>query len=571
MYYTEGKGPEQNRKKVIVIGHTNPDTDSICSAIAYAQLKKETEGPWFQAYRNGELNLETNYVLKRFGVDVPPLCHDVYAEVQDIDIRPVEGVPPETSLRKAWELMRDMEADTQPIVAEDGTLMGICTLGDLAMANMDSLDPYALSEDSTPYKNIIAALNASVVCGDPEGCCKKGKIVVGVAGPELRESQIENGDIVLVGNRYEAQLCAIEMGASLIVVCNGAEVARIIHKLAEENGCMMISTPYDPFAATVLIQQAVPISAHMTPFDKLLKFLPTEPLEDVEETMKSVRHRYFPICSTRGKYLGLISRRNLLNLKRKQLILVDHNEKSQCVDGWEEAEILEIIDHHRIGNLQTAGPIRFTNRPVGCTATIIWQFYQNKGVTPTPQIAGLLLAAILSDTLAFRSPTCTLADEDAAEALSSIAGVSAEELAAEMFAAGEDLTGRSAKDVFFADFKRFTQSDKSFGVGQASYMSRENLEHAKSLLQDYIQEAREKSGLDMIFFMLTDIQDTSSVLLYDGEDAEALVKEAFGGDRERVGEKPVIPEKSEHVVSLPGVISRKKQLIPALVNTLRRM
>lgn len=550
------------KKKIIVIGHTNPDTDSICSAIAYADLKNQTKDSGecrYEAFRNGELNRETMFVLERFKTETPRLCHDVYAEVQDIDIRPVDGVPPDTSMRRAWERMRDMEAKTQPVTAEDGTLLGICTLGDLAKANMDSLDPYAISAAATPYENIISVLDATVVCGDPSGTYDHGKVIVGAATPELMESRIDEGDIVIVGNRYEAQLCAIEMGASLIVVAGGEEVARIIRKLADENHCMMVTTPYDSFAASMLIQQSVPISANMTPYEDLLKFLPTEPLEDVEETMKSVRHRYFPVCSKGGRYLGLISRRNLLNLQRKQLILVDHNEKSQCVAGWEDAEILEIIDHHRIGNLQTAGPIRFTNRPVGCTATIIFEFYREAGLTPSAQIAGLLLSAILSDTLAFRSPTCTQADRRAAETLSRTAGVSIEELAAEMFAAGEDLTGESADDVFFADFKKFSQGDTEFGVGQGSYMSPENLEKAKELLQSYIQEAREKTGLSMIFYMLTDIRKESSILIYNGENAEELVEEAFGA------------KAAEGSVFLSGVISRKKQLIPPLVNTLRKM
>lgn len=548
----------EERRNVIVIGHRNPDTDSVCSAIAYAELKKQTEGPWFEACRTGEMNRETEYVLKRFEAKSPRVCSDVSAEVRDIDIRPVEGVPGDTSMRRAWELMRDMEAKTQPIISEDGKLLGISTLGDLAKANMDNLDPYVVSQARTPFQNILSVLEAEVVCGEPGGYIERGKIIVGAASPELMETKVDEGDIVIVGNRYEAQLCAIEIGAALVVVCNGASVAKTIRKLAAENGCVMVTTPYDSFAAANLIRQSIPITAHMTPAEALLKFLPDEPIEDVREVMGTVRHRYFPVCGANGKYLGLISRRNLLNLRKKQLILVDHNEKSQCVEGWEEAEILEVIDHHRIGNLQTSDPIYFINRPVGCTATIVYQMYQSFGLTPSPQVAGLLLSAILSDTLEFRSPTCTEVDRKTAQELEELTGIDAHDLAVEMFEAAENIEGESAEEIFFTDFKKFAQDEVSFGVGQASFMSRQNLDRAKELLLPYAPQARAKAGTDMIFFMLTNIQEEYSVLIYDGEGAVALLQESFDGDIRDGG------------VSLPGIVSRKKQLVPMLLNAIRQ-
>lgn len=549
---------DEERRNVIVIGHRNPDTDSICSAIAYAELKKQTEGPWFEACRAGEMNRETDYVLKRFDVKPPRVCQDVSAEVRDIDIRPVEGVPADTSMRRAWELMRDMEAKTQPIVSEDGILLGISTLGNLAKANMDNLDPYVVSQAKTPYANILSVLEAEVVCGNPNGCIERGKIIVGAASPELMETKVDEGDIVIVGNRYEAQLCAIEIGAALIVVCNGASVAKTIRKLADENGCIMVTTPYDSFAAANLIRQSIPITAHMTQAENLLTFRPTQPIEDVREIMGSVRHRYFPVCGAGGRYLGLISRRNLLNLKRKQLILVDHNEKTQCVEGWEEAEILEVIDHHRIGNLQTSDPIYFINRPVGCTATIVYQMYQSNQIVPSPQVAGLLLSAILSDTLAFRSPTCTQVDQSAARELEALTGIDAMQLAVEMFEAAENIEGKSAEEIFFTDFKKFSQDEITIGVGQASFMSQQNLEKAKDLLLPYIPQALTKAGVDMIFFMLTNIKEQTSLLIYHGEGAEALVRSAFRADV------------SEGTAQLPDIVSRKKQLVPTLLNALRQ-
>ena len=551
--------PKVKKREVIVIGHQNPDTDSICSAIAYAKLKKQTEGSHFTACRTGEMSRETRFVLDRFRVKAPRLCTDVFAEVQDIDIRPVKGVSGDTSMRRAWEIMRDIDAETLPVISENEKLLGLSTLGDLAKAHMDSVNPYAVSAAKTPLKNIVSVLDATVVCGDISGCFERGKVIVGAASPELMETKIDKGDIVIVGNRYEAQLCAIEMDALMIIVCMGATVARSIVKLAEEKGCILLTTPFDSFAASNLVMQSIPIEANMTKIDKLLKFLPTSPLEDVRETMGKVRHRYFPICSASGKYKGLISRRNLLNLHKKQLILVDHNEGSQCVQGWEEAEILEIIDHHRIGTLQTDSPILFLNRPVGCTATIVFQLYRDADLMPDKKIAGLLLSAILSDTLVFRSPTCTGTDRDAAGKLAEIAGIDIYKYAEEMFAAAEDLTGETAEQVFFEDFKEFTQDDITFGVGQGSYMSEQNLKKATEILMEYAPEALKKTGYDMIYFMVTSINAESCTLICCGEGADTLAEEAFGVSA------------CGGTVYLPGIVSRKKQLVPVLLNSMKKM
>lgn len=552
---------EQNhaKRKIMVIGHRNPDTDSICSAIAYAHLKNKVEGGGYEACRAGEPNQETAYVLKRFHAKAPRRCLNVSAEVQDIDIRRVPGVPGSTTMRRAWEQMRDTQANSQPIVDEQGRLQGMITLSDLSVANMDSLDTYALSKASTPIRNVVETLNGTILAGDGEGSLEKGKIVIGAGSPEAMETMVEAGDIVLVANRYESQLCAIEMEAACVVVCMGSAVAKTIIKLANERGCTLISTPYDTYAAAGLIKQSVPIRAYMTPAEKLLSFLPTTPVEEVKKVMGQVRHVYFPVHTLSGKYLGLISRRNLLNLKRKQLILVDHNEKTQCVEGYEEADILEVIDHHRIGNLETSGPVYFRNQPVGCTATIVYQMYREQDVELEPDMAGLLLSAILSDTLAFRSPTCTRQDELAARALAKIAGVEAEELANEMFEAGENLDGRGAEDVFFQDFKIFTHGDIRFGVGQGSYMSEKNRKRAAELLRPYLPEALKREGVQMIFFMLTSVKGESSQVLCAGSGAEDLLTQAF------------LCQKTEEGFVLPGVVSRKKQLIPNMLNTLQQM
>ena len=532
----------EKERKIGVIGHKNPDTDSICSAIAYANLKNRMGTGSYEPLRAGHLNGETKYVLRRFGFPAPDLCQDVSAQVQDIDIRRMPGVRGTMTVRKAWETMRDQQITTLSVVDDGGALLGIITLKDLAMANMDFDGNQFLADAKTSYRNILETLNGTMVTGDPEGCVQTGKVVIGAASPETMETVVEPGDVVLVANRYEAQFCAVEMGAACVIVCN----------LAEERGCTILSTPFDTYPAACRISQSVPVSFHMLDHD-IMTFRLSDELEDVREVMGRVRHVYFPVLDHEGKYVGVISRRNLLNLRRRRLILVDHNEKTQCVDGWEDAEILEIIDHHRIGNLETSGPVYFRNQPVGCTATVIYQMYGEQGVEISPEIAGLLLSAILSDTLKFQSPTCTALDRKTAELLSGIAGVDIDELAGAMFVAGEDLEGKSAREVFTQDYKNFEAGGIRFGVGQGSFVSRTNWERAGELVSGYLEEALRQSGLDMMFYMLTSLQDQSTRVLYAGPGGEVLRRRAFDADD------------AEEQIVLPGVVSRKKQFIPGIL------
>ena len=543
-----------NTRKVGVIGHRNPDTDSICSAIAYAALKNAIGEISCEPLRAGALNGETEYVLRRFGVAPPELCPDVSAQVMDIDIRPMPGTDGMTTVRKAWETMRDQQISTLPITDENGYLTGIITLKDLAMANMDISSTRFLSVSHTPDRNIIETLGGTLITGDPDGCVTTGKVVVGAASPELMEEVLEPGDLVLVANRYESQYCAVEMGAACIVVCTGSAVPKTIIRLAKEKGCTIISTPHDTYPASCMISQSVPISYYMLR-NNLLTFRTTDSVEDVKEVMGKVRFVYFPVLDTEGKYVGVISRRNLLNLRRKQLILVDHNEKTQCVDGWEEAEILEIIDHHRIGNLETSGPVYFRNQPVGCTATVIYQMYQEADQDVPADIAGLLLSAILSDTLKFQSPTCTPLDVRTAKSLSVLAGVEIDDLAQAMFEAGESLEGKTAEEIFQQDYKTFLQGSLQIGVGQGSFVSQANYDKARAMVSEYLSTA--KLNVDMAFYMLTSLQDQSAMILCAGDGAQALLSRAFH------------TEPTDGGVLLPGVVSRKKQFVPQLIRALQ--
>ena len=545
--------------KVVVIGHRNPDTDSICSAIAYAELKNRTSTLVCEPRRAGKMNQETEFVLKKFGVTPPRMCTDVNPKIRDVDYREMPGIPGSTSLRRAWKIMRDQQIDTLSITSADNELEGIITVKDLATANMDVFDTAVLAKSRTSYKNILETLNGTMVVGNADAVCTTGHIKIGTATPELLESSVEKGDIVILSNRYESQLCAIEKEASLIIICNGAKVGRTIQRIADETGVAIMTTPEDTYAAGKLISQCAPISYYMTR-DNILKFTLVTPVADVLRVMAKVRHRYFPILDEDGKYCGMISRRNIINLQKRRIILVDHNEATQAVEGFDQAEILEIIDHHRIGSLETSGPVYFRNQPVGCTATIITQMYDENGVDIPPQIAGLLLAAILSDTLAFRSPTCTPVDENAAKRLAKIAGVDIEEFSTEMFEAGEKLDGKTPEEVFLQDFKVFMCGDIRFGVAQGSYMTRKNLLAAEALLKPYLEEARNKQNVEDIYMLLTDVPKEESVVISDGRYASEVLSDGFETQPAEDGS-----------FTLPGVVSRKKQFIPALMTAYQEL
>ena len=543
--------------KVVVIGHRNPDTDSICSAIAYAELKNKTSDLVCEARRAGKMNQETEFVLKKFGVKPPRMCTDVNPKIRDVDYREMPGIPGTTSLRKAWEIMRDKQIDTLPVTSPDNELEGVITVKDIATANMDVFDTGILAKSQTTYRNILETLGGTMVVGREDDVCTTGHIRIGTATPEMLENTVEKGDIVILTNRYESQLCAIEKEASLLIICNGSKVGRTIQRIAEEMGVAIMSAPVDTYAAGKLISQCAPISYYMTRSD-IMKFTLVTPVADVTRVMAKVRHRYFPILDEDGKYCGMISRRNIINLQKRRIILVDHNEATQAVEGFDQAEILEIIDHHRIGSLETSGPVYFRNQPVGCTATIITQMYDENDVEIPSQTAGLLLAAILSDTLAFRSPTCTAVDVNAANRLAGIAGVDIDEFANEMFEAGEKLDGKTAEEVF-PDFMVHAATS-ALVWRRAMKRPAKNLLAAENLLRPYLEEARNKQNVEDIYMLLTDVPKEESVVISDGRYAAEVLADGFGTHPAEDGSW-----------TLPGVVSRKKQFIPALMTAYQEL
>ena len=537
-------------RPVVVIGHKNPDTDSICSAIAYANLKRIITGKSYIARAAGHLNEETRYVLQRFGVEEPTFL--------DVELQQIAGITEELSLKNAWALMKEASVVTLPILKE-GKLDGLITIGDIARSYMEEHDSHTVSMANTPYRNILDTLEGTLVTGDADAYFNQGKVVIAAANPDVMEEYIDEHDMVVLGNRYESQLCAIEMKAGCIVVCLGSPVSRTIQKLAKQAGCTIICTPYDTYTVARLINQSIPVRYFMKK-DQLITFGLNDYVEEIRSIMAQKRHRNFPILDQNGKYVGMIGRRNLLNMQRRKVILVDHNEKNQAVAGIAAADILEIIDHHRLSPIETINPVFFRNQPVGCTATIIYQMYQENGVLVDPTMASLLCSAIVSDTLMYRSPTCTQVDRQAAAELAEIAGVKVEELAESMFRAGSDLSQKTEEEIFYQDYKKFSVQNVALGVGQISSMSQEELYLLKQRLLPYMESKTKASGMSGLrLFMLTDIGRESTELLFTGAGAGSIIEAAFGV-------KP-----GSNCAVLPGVVSRKKQLIPSILHAVEKM
>lgn len=546
---------------IYVIGHKNPDTDSICSAICYAYLKNHSKVHPEHIYvpmRAGEVNEETQFVLKHFGIEEPELMEDGATQVKQIEIHEIPGAKENITVKRAWELMRKENVVTLPLIDEEQKLEGLITVSDIARSFMESHDNTVLSQAKAIYKDIADTLDGEVIVGDENGKFESGRVMVGTFHPDMMGNFVRKSDLIISGNRTEDQLFAIDVQASCLVLGLGAgnRLSNTIKRLAEESGTVIINSPHDTYTIARLINQAIPVSHLMT--RKCMYFNTLDKLDDIKEIMRNSRHRDYPILSEDRKYIGTISRRNLIGAGKKRMILVDHNEKTQAVDNIDETEIMEIIDHHRLGNLETMAPLLFRNQPVGCTATIVYQIYNEKCIEIPKWAAGLMMSAIISDTLLFRSPTCTEVDIATAKALAKIAGIEdIEEYAQEMFSAASDLGNKTADEIFHQDFKEFVINKIPFGVGQINAMSKKNLQKIKECLMTILEEKRAQSGTQMIFFMLTNILKESTELIYVGEGAKELVEKAFS------------VEATENSAIIPGVVSRKKQLIPSFMTAIQ--
>ncbi len=547
----------QKEDHVYVVGHKNPDTDSICAAISYAYLKNfRTGSSRYMACRAGQINSETEFVLNYWNLEAPYYLPNVGTQVYDMDIDESEGAPDDITIRIAWEYMKESQTVTLPVMAEDGSLEGLLTVGDIANYYIDAYTKTIMSDAKTKYYDIAETINGTVVVGNEHSYFTKGKVMVGAAKPEHLAEVLERDDLVILSDREDSQKQAIEGGASCIVVCLVEDITEEIRALAEEHMCVVICTKFDTYTVARLINQSIPAKSLMKK-NNLVTFNTDDFVDDIREVMGKYRYRDFPVLDHSGKYIGMVSRRSLINVKKKQVILVDHTEQSQAVDNLEQADIQEIIDHHRIGTVETLQPVFFRGEPVGCTCTILASMYEEQNVVIPPAIAGLMCSAILSDTLMFRSPTCTSRDEATARKLADIAGINIEEYAKSMFKAGSDLKGKTPEEILHQDYKKFISGETAFTVGQISSMDQDELIEIANTLMPQLEEECGKNGISMVFFMLTNILTEDTTLLCVGKGSDLLVNDSFGAAVE------------DGKAVLPKVVSRKKQLIPAFMATLQ--
>ncbi|NLX61084.1 MAG: putative manganese-dependent inorganic diphosphatase [Tissierellia bacterium] len=545
------------KETVYIVGHKNPDSDSICAAIAYAEYKNANGDVNAIPVRLGEVNKETKFILDYFGLEEPMYLETVRLSVSDLNFDKVAPISPEISSRLALELMKKNNFNSLPVVDEDEELVGIVTISDIINSYIDVWDNNILGKSGTTLENIIDTLSADIVTVPKEIKPFKGKVLVLAMEPKAAKDYIEENDIVLCGNRRDVQEIAINSNISLMIVTGNTKVDKDIVDLAEKNKVTIISTPHDTFTASRLITQSIPIKEVMTS-ENIVKFSLDDLVDNVREHMAQTRYRSYPVVDHNNRVVGLISRYHLISSAKKKVILVDHNERSQSVDGLEDCEILEIIDHHRIGDVFTGNPIYFRNEPVGSTSTIIASIMFENGRRPSKKIAGALAAAIISDTLLLKSPTSTNTDRIMLERLSRIANLNIEEFAHEMFRAGTSLVGSSPEQLLNRDFKLFTINEEKVAIAQVNTMDLDSIKDLKADLISTMERKLKEEDYSMFLLMITDIFNEASEMLVVGPHKE-LVAEAFG--------KKLL----NNSFYAEGVVSRKKQVVPPITNLIAKI
>ena len=539
---------------IYVTGHKNPDSDSICAAYAYAEFKNKTGEVPAVPVRLGNVNQETQYILDYFKADAPEYLSTVKLMVEDLKFDYISPISPDISLKMAWSIIKEKDMKTLPVADENDHLLGVLSVANLTSCYMDIWDNRILAKSKTSLDNIVDTLSAKVCYENEAVKVFPGKIAVTAMQPESMVNHIEAGDIAIVGDRADAQKALIDLKVSLIIITGSHTPVNDIIEAAKANGVTVIVTPHDSFTASRLIVQSIPVEYVMVK-DNIVSFSTDDLVEDIKQVMAESRFRSYPVIDNNGKVLGTVSRYHLISNHKKKVIQVDHNERGQSVDGLDEAEVLEIIDHHRVADIQTSNPIYFRNEPVGSTSSIVAKCFFENGIRPSRKAAGLLCGAIISDTLLFRSPTCTPSDVHICKKLAEIAGIDVESFAKEMFKAGTSLKGKTVEEIFNQDYKPFTIEDTKVGIAQVNTMDIEGFMPLKEDMLNYMSTKAKESGLDMVMLLLTDILNEGSEILVAGDKPE-IVEKAFKVTLEDNG------------AFLPGVLSRKKQVVPPITNAI---
>jgi len=536
------------KKEIYILGHKNPDTDSICSALAYANLKNNLGQGLYKAGRVGEMNKETEFVLDYFGVGHPSLVRYVGSLVEDAMEKEVYTIAQDAPLWELSKLIHDTGTRFICVVNQQNHLQGVVTVSDLAKRYLQELTMERFREIPLPIENILRTLKGKLLV-DSEIKELQGNVLIGAMHAQTMIHYIKKGDILITGDREAAQKKALAAGVACLIITGGTLVNDFIQQMAKEKKAMIISTPFDTFAAGRLVNMSIPIRQLMS--KKVVTFHPQELLRNVKKVMVEKKYRSYPVVNENGHLLGVISPEDFLSAERKKVILVDHNERSQTVDGLNEAELLEVVDHHRLGDIQTGDPIYFRNEPVGSTCTIIAAMYEDAEVEISREMAGIMLAAILSDTLMFRSPTCTPKDRQIAQRLAVLAAIEMESFARQMFKEGSNFQSQSIQEIVRQDFKEFVLGKAKVGVGQVTALDFSVLAEKREEIITVLKQIKEEEGYDLAALMLTNIIEEGTELIFLGD--REIIEEAY--------EAEVI----NNSVYLDGVVSRKKQIVPCLV------
>ncbi|MBE6956761.1 MAG: putative manganese-dependent inorganic diphosphatase [Ruminococcaceae bacterium] len=530
---------------IYITGHRNPDTDSIVSAMAYAALKNALGDRCYQAARLGHISDETQAVLDRFKVKPPIMLHNLRTQVQDLDYDTPPILSPAATISRAWQMMSDDHIKVLPIANDDGTLYGMVSSGDMTTNDVAAIRDSYIS--GVPVYNLLSVLEGRILNKSGE---TKDNISgeVTIALPTGRENLIFSAQdsIVVCGDQPDMIRRAIELNVNCVIVCQ-AEVQPELLELPCDT--CLISTPLDAYRVVHLICNAMPVGS-ICQKDDIVSFHLEDYIDDVRNTVLQSRFRAYPILDEHERVVGTLSRFHLLRPRRKRVILVDHNEQAQSVAGLDQAEILEIVDHHRLADIETTNPIYVRNEPVGSTATIVAGMYQEKGLMPTETMAGLMAAAIVSDTVMFKSPTCTQRDIDVANRMARIANVSLEELGQAIFSAasGDDKTVQAMLET---DYKEFHIAGHNLAISQITCMDSERVLKRKDEFLAAMEQIRQKKRLDTVLLMITDVLLDGTHMLFLGD--ENNICQAFN-----------LRNSDGNSAFLPKILSRKKQVVPTL-------
>ncbi len=540
---------------VYVSGHKNPDSDSVCAAISYSYLLNKTKSYEAVPVRLGDVNRETEFILKKFHQEIPVLLKTVKQKVEDLDYDKVTVFSKELTLKTAWSLMKQQNLKSAPILDDHGKLLGLLSSTNILEGYMDNWDSEILQKAHTPIENVIDTLSANILYLNKELTTIKGTVHVIAMEESGATNYIQENDVAIIGgDRKDMIEFLLKTNVGLIILTGAFTLNEEIVNECKEAGVSVISTPYNTFVTSQQIIQSVPVEYVMQK-GGLTVFSTDDTVEYLKEIMSETRYRSYPVVDLSNNVVGTISRYQLLAGDRKKIIQVDHNERGQAVDGIEEAEILGVVDHHRIADFQTVGPLNFRAEPLGCTCTIINKIFEEEDVEIPADIAGIMLGAILSDTLIFKSPTCTNVDKKTAYKLAAIAGVDPEKFGMEMFKAGTSLTGKSVEEIFNQDYKKFNIGESKVGIAQVNTMDIDGFAPYKSDMLDYMNQVVEENDFDVAVLLLTDVINANSEVFTAGPN-ESIVETAFNC------------ELVEHQATLPGIISRKKQVVPSITNAI---